>query len=217
MMDDEKVPEPVRAAVRELGTPPEVPRDAMWQRIEATRRARRAAATGPVAQPRRRAPGILRWSLPLAAALALGIALGRLSLRDRAPEPAFVAAADTAPAAADATAARPYVLAAVQHLVSTEALLTSLEEDARTGQVREASEWARDLLTNTRLLKDTPAAADPQLAGLLDDLELILAQIAALPTAPPAQELRFIEDGIARNDVIGRLRAATTERPFAGT
>jgi hypothetical protein len=215
MMDDENVPDHICAAVRELGTPPDVPRDAMWQRIEATRRARRATPAGAV--PRRRATAILRWSLPLAAALALGVALGRLSLRDRAPAPAFVASADTAPAAVEATTARPYVVAAVRHLVSTEALLTSLDEDARTGQVHEASAWARDLLTNTRLLKDSPAAADPQLAALLDDLELILAQIAALPTAPPAQELRFIEDGIARNDVIGRLRAATTERPFAGT
>jgi hypothetical protein len=211
MMDDENVPETVRAAVRELGAPPEVPREAMWRRIEAARRARHT----PVR--RVRTVPLVRWALPLAATLALGIALGRITAPDPVAPPAFVEADPVdAPATPD-PATRPYVVAAVQHLVNTEALLTSLEEDARTGQVREASAWARDLLTNTRLLKETPAAADPQLASLLDDLELILAQIAALPTASPAQDLRFIEDGIARNDVIGRLRAATTERPFAGT
>jgi hypothetical protein len=221
MTADDKLPAGLREAVRDLAAPPPVPRDALWARIEAARGARRP--------PRRsaRMTELIRWTLPLAATLALGVALGRSSVRDRAPAPAFVEAGPTAgqetgagrPTGADPGAgpALPYVVAAVQHLVRTEALLTSLPEDARLVQVEETAAWARDLLANTRLLMTSPASADPQLAALLQDLELILAQIAALPTAPPAQELRLIEDGIARNDVIGRLRAATTERPFAGT
>jgi hypothetical protein len=43
--------------------------------------------------------------------------------------------------------------------------------------------WARDLLTTTRLLLDSPAGADPARRELLETLELVLVQIARLPRA----------------------------------
>ncbi|MFL5541909.1 MAG: hypothetical protein ACJ8J0_23175, partial [Longimicrobiaceae bacterium] len=53
---------------------------------------------------------------------------------------------------------------------------------AAGGQVdAQVGEWAGEMLTSTRLLLDSPAADDPKLRTLLEDMELVLAQIAALP------------------------------------
>lgn len=214
MKDDERFAEALRDVVRELD-PPSIPRDEMWLRIQQARM-QSMAPTYSGAGSRRE---WLRWSLPLAAALALGIALGRFSAAVDAPVPAFVEtdpSAATAAAPAAAGPALPYVVATVQHFARTEELLTALPAQAGDSVIQVAG-WAADLLTNTRLLLESPASADPQLAALLQDLELILAQIATLPPAPPQTELQLIEDGIQRNDMMGRLRAATRERPIFGT
>lgn len=211
MTDDETFAEALRGAVRDMEPPP-VPREEMWARIAQARRA--AAPAAPPALSFRRREW-LRWSLPLAAALALGVALGRFTAVDRDAQPAFVEVAPAAGSAAEPALA--YRVAAAQHLARTEELFAALPAEARDTAAAGVAAWASDLLTNTRLLIESPASADPQLAALLQDLELILAQIAALPPAAPAAELQLIEDGIERNDMIGRLRAATNERPIFGT
>jgi hypothetical protein len=211
MTDDETFAEALRGAVRDMEPPP-VPREEMWARIEQARR--EAAPAASPALPHRRTRW-LRWSLPLAAALALGVALGRYTAAQRDAQPAFVDASPSPGAAAEPALA--YMVAAAQHLARTEELLSALPAEARDTAAAGVAAWASDLLTNTRLLMDSPASVDPQLAALLRDLELILAQIAALPPAAPAAELQLIEDGIERNDMIGRLRAATNERPIFGT
>jgi hypothetical protein len=208
MNEDAKFTEAVRGVARGMEPPP-VPREEMWLRIQQARLTPATPAMGKRAWLRTE---WVRWSLPLAAALALGIALGRFSMSAREAPPAFVSGPE--PAAAEP--ALPYVVATVQHLARTQALLSALPAQAG-GSSAEIAAWAGDLLTNTRLLMDSPVSTDPQLAGLLRDLELILAQIAALPPAPPQTELQLIEDGIARNDMLGRLRAATRERPVFGT
>jgi hypothetical protein len=58
------------------------------------------------------------------------------------------------------------------------------------------------------LLLDSPAAVDPDLAPLLSDLELVLAQIASLRTRDAPGEIELIEDGIEQNRVLARLRLA---------
>lgn len=209
MKDDDIFAEALRGVVREL-EPPTVPRESMWLRIE---EARRTTSLKHVQAGARRRPEWVRWSLPLAAALALGIALGRFWAAGPDAAPAFVQA-DPRPGATDP--ALPYVVATVQHFARTQELLSALPAEAGDPGARIALS-AGDLLTNTRLLLNSPASADPQLAALLQDLELILAQIAALPPAPPQFELQLIENGIERNDMIGRLRAATRERPVFGT
>src|SRR5437868_4037942 len=65
-----------------------------------------------------------------------------------------------------------------------------------------------------RLLLDSPAALDPELKGLLDDLELVLAQIARLPARPRGgrdasrSELELITRSLEQHDVVPRLRSA---------
>jgi hypothetical protein len=246
MTDDEKFAEALRAAV--APGPPDVPREEMWARIQQRRRVGDPVPTrgtlptratlptrgtlptratlpslgtlpvrGTLPARGRRAE-LMRWALPLAATLVLGIALGRMSAADRASPAAFAEAMPTGDRTDSASPpALAFVLATVQHLARTEELLTALPGETRDSASGGVAAWASDLLTNTRLLMESPASADPQLAALLRDLELILVQIAALPPAAPAAELQLIEDGIERNDMIGRLRAATNERPIFGT
>ncbi len=111
-------------------------------------------------------------------------------------------------AAAD-DAALPYRLAAMQHLVTTEALLVSLRGDMRTGRKDTTiAVWAGDLLGTTRVLIDSPAGRDPQLKQLLEDLELVLAQISRLPGARgEAADLGLIDDAVRHREIMTRLRA----------
>jgi len=113
-----------------------------------------------------------------AAVLALGIGIGRMTKDPvRLPTSHVEAPAPGTPMNGDA-----YRVAVAQHLTRTETLLTSFRAAAAGGQVDASTgEWAGQMLSTTRLLLDSPAADDPKLRTLLEDLELVLAQIAALP------------------------------------
>jgi hypothetical protein len=115
--------------------------------------------------------------------------------------------------ASEAEALTPYRVATMQHLVATEALLVALRTDARAGRSDTTiATWAGDLLGTTRLLIDSPAAKDPQLKQLLEDLELVLAQISRLPGAHgEAGDLGIIDDAVRHRQIITRLRALSPE------
>lgn len=106
-------------------------------------------------------------------------------------------------------AALPYRVAAMQHLMTTEALLVSLRSDVRAGRKDTTiAVWADDLLGTTRMLIDSPAGRDPQLKQLLEDLELVLAQIARLPGAQgEAADFGIIDDAVRHREIMTRLRA----------
>ncbi|HKO14857.1 MAG TPA: hypothetical protein VJU87_01405 [Gemmatimonadaceae bacterium] len=114
-----------------------------------------------------------------------------------------------------------YRLAVAEHLVGTEAMLTSFRAEARAGRVdAQLTAWARDLLGTTRLLRASAAAQDPTMRRLLDDLELVLVQIAQYSNTEPhhAQELDLIEQTIERRGVISKLRTTIPGGPQpAGT
>lgn len=237
--DEEQFNEMLQRMARDLDPSPEVPREEMWAKIDAARAPQRARAQEDVIPlaPRRRAPRTqyLRWALPLAAMLLLGIAIGRLTLRNATSPSATIAANANEPGTAstpapsanpnaripsarrDSASMVPYRLAAAQHLQRTEALLAALPGDARRGETSETAQWAGELLTDTRLLLDSPASQDPELNKLLQDLELVLAQIAALPSSKANGEVQLIEEGMNQRDVLLRLRAATAGKTLAGS
>jgi hypothetical protein len=68
--------------------------------------------------------------------------------------------------------------------------------------------WARHLLSNTRLLLDSPVANDPQRRPLLEDLELILVQIVQLSPGTAPQDRELIEKTLQQEHVLTRLRTA---------
>lgn len=197
-MDDDPLDEPLGAAAREYHRPPDPPREAMWREIEHARRLDRARRPAP----RRWIP----WAAAAAAAavLAVGIGIGRLS--QGGPEPTPVAAASdwSASPRVNETA---YRLATVEHLGQSEAFLTLFRTSVRNGsQERLASATARELLATNRLLLDSPAGQDRRMRLLLQDLELVLAEIAQLTPEATAGDRELIREGIERGGVLSRLR-----------
>jgi hypothetical protein len=116
-------------------------------------------------------------------------------------------------ASADSAASALYRAAAVQTLVQAEAVLTSYrgsESTTRDPQaMQQAARWARDVLSSTRLLIDSPAGRDPQMRSLFTDLELVLAQIVQLSGTPlEASERELIDRAMRDRDLLPRLRSA---------
>jgi hypothetical protein len=70
---------------------------------------------------------------------------------------------------------------------------------------------AGELLTRTRLLLDSPAANDPTMRNLLEDLELVLAQVVHLENNQSRTELDLINRALEQRDVIPRLRTAAAD------
>ncbi len=103
-----------------------------------------------------------------------------------------------------------YQLTAVRHLSEAEALLTSFRARSTSDQQMDAQlgVWARQLLSNTRLLLDSPVANDPQRRPLLEDLELVLVQIVQLSPGSTPQERELIEKSLQQDHVMTRLRTA---------
>jgi hypothetical protein len=116
---------------------------------------------------------------------------------------------------APSSANMAYRLAVVEHLAGTEAMLSSFRAAAKRGEVdAQITNWARNLLTTTRLLQASAAQEDPTMKRLLDDLELVLVQIAQYTSASPhrAEELELIEHSIERRGVIGKLHTTIPAR-----
>lgn len=105
-----------------------------------------------------------------------------------------------------------YRLVVLRHLAGSEALITTFRTTSKRGQVdAQVGAWARDLLGTTRLLESSPAADDPVMKRLLEDLDLVIAQIAqytARGTYDP-NELDLIEQSIRQRGVITKLRGTT--------
>ena len=112
-----------------------------------------------------------------------------------------------------------YQLTAVRHLSEAEALLTSFRTRTTADQQMDAQlgSWARELLSNTRLLLDSPVANDPQRRPLLEDLELVLVQIVQLSPGSTPQDRELIEKTLQQDHVMTRLRTAIPAGPQRGS
>ena len=112
-----------------------------------------------------------------------------------------------------------YQLTAVRHLSEAEALLTSFRTRSTTDQQMDAQlgTWARELLSKTRLLMDSPVASDPQRRPLLEDLELVLVQIVQLSPGSTPQDREMIEKTLQQDQVMTRLRTAIPAGPQRGS
>lgn len=198
MMDqheDSKFDAWLREQAKSYHSPSPTPREEMWTRISTARRRRPWA----------------RWALAAAAMMVLGIGIGRWSASDAGNG----VANGVTTAAADDTSARSdlYQIAATQYLSRTEAFLTGFRADLRDGQVSPRfGGQARDLLSTTRLMLDSPAADDQRLRLLLQDLELVLVQISQLQSNG-ASDADLITQRMDRSNVLPKLRSAIPAGP----
>jgi hypothetical protein len=204
-MTDDELDERIRRAARGYNAPPETPREEMWARIAEARRAHASTPTNevPATPSEARVIPLRRWRLvglaaAAAAILAVGVGIGRVSTGPQVSS-----------WEAPSTKGTAYRMAAQEHLGQSEAFLTLFRASVRRdGDYRLAAASARQLLGTNRLLLDSPAAVDRRTRLLLEDLELVLAEIAQLSPHSRAEDLKLIRDGIEQGDVMPRLRTA---------
>lgn len=240
--DDERFERYLREAAADYEAPRgDVPRDDMWAAIQSQRGASATTPRRALASARR-----WTW-IGMAATLLVGVGIGRFAMRDRATpitnSPVVANATVTPPSTAPVTTETPrvvsptyiapsaamrqssravgnssYTVASDRHLQAVQLLLASYTADAST--VRSDSllgRWARDLLSNTRLLLDSPAARDSQRARLLEDLEVILVQLVQQTPGDNTEERSAIERTLQKTQIIPRLRSALPASLHSGT
>jgi hypothetical protein len=138
--------------------------------------------------------------------LAAGIAIGRWSTGVTERPQLTVVNVESAAVNADSVPAT-YRVTARRHLAQSEVLLTEYRARAREGKTADVEVWARDLLGTTRLLMDSPAAKDARMKTMLEDLELILAQIVQ---ANANQDIGtdYVERALEERALLEKLRSA---------
>ncbi|HEV8398889.1 MAG TPA: hypothetical protein VGQ18_03515 [Gemmatimonadales bacterium] len=202
MMDNEdsRFDQWLQEAAKKYNAPGPTPRDEMWARIQAERaeRGHRVVALRPW----------LRWGLGAAAVLLVGIGIGRWTAHEQAKNGGTLAdRPDTTGSAV------VYQLAATQYLSRTETFLTGFRADLRAGRVDAFPSQARDLLATSRLLLDSPAADDPRMRALLEDLELVLVQISQLEAGRDRRNADLITQNMDQRNVLPKLRSAIPAGP----
>ena len=211
-MKEDRFESLMRDAAQTFRKPPQPDLDGMWAEIE---RETWGASTQPA---RIEARGFTRASAWLAAAtLVIGIGLGRATsfvhTEATTTQPQRVAVVDNAaPMRNDTSFDAPYSAETSQYLGQTAALLIALPAEARSGHPDDKFVGkAAELLTRTRLLLDSPAANDTQMRSLLEDLELVLAQVVRLQNGTDRTEVDLINRALEQRDVIPRLRTAAAD------
>ena len=195
---DNRFDEFLRDAARGYNQPPSAaPRDAMWTAIVAERRRRAASHARQRIQ--------LRWVVGIAAVLVLGVAIGRLTA-PRLDGPATVSIL----ASAGPNGGVAYQTITSEYLDRVETLLTLFRMQARAGNKPDqaTTKVARGLLSAGRMLIDSPAGDDPRVKRLLEDLDLVLAQIAQVAAEKGVDPTSFILQALDDKGVLFRLRAA---------
>jgi hypothetical protein len=257
---EEPLDETLLAHARSYHEPGAVPREEMWRAIRDGRDGQ-DGRDGRVI-PFRRA---IRVALPIAAVLAVGIFVGRMTIVDgqrstvhgqrptvdspatpsistvpssdqsdqvatttlsedsltpdaRRPTPVDrrPSTVDAGRSTLDSRPATAFSVAAERHFAQAETFLTLFRTSVREGKDESlAPATARELLVSNRLLMDSPAADDPRVSRLLDDIELVLAQIAQLPVEGKQADAEIITDGLEAGGILTRIRTEVTSGPVA--
>lgn len=210
MTEPDRFEQMLKAAAKSYHAPPETPRDALWARIQEARAASRPGSDDTAGvlplTPRKR---WMVWAVPtgIAALIALGIGIGRITAptHGNAPDSVTAAVRSTPEETKSERRELAMKLVATEYLTRADALLTEFKTNTTPP---EFAGHARELLTTTRLLLDSKQITDPKLRGLLEDLELVLVQLATLPDDHRAEERRFIADGMAQRQLRSRLHDA---------
>lgn len=219
MMDEQedRLDALLRDVAKDYNTPPATPKAEIWERVSAARRSGGQAAGGtegvvplrPAFRPTSRPT--LRVLVGIAALLALGVAVGRITAPSRPG-----AAAAGAPASLSAAPSRvergelAQELVTVQHLGQVESFLTEFNTQKAA---QDFVPQAQELLSTTRLLLDSKRLTDSRTRKLLEDLELVLVQIATLDPKDRREDLNSIADGLAQSHLRTRLRNAIPTGP----
>lgn len=204
-MHDEEFDSWLRTAARSYNEPPAPDVEGMWAEIEK----QQFPDETPITSTRTpwRGGNVLR----IAAALVIGVGLGRMSASPSIVMPAAAPATARAEFAGNTPPVLPALNApeANKYLGETVALLASLQSDTRSvTSDKQLVTGASDLLNTTRFLLDSPTTNNSAVRGLLEDLELVLAQIVQLSNSGSASDIELIHQALEQRDVMPRLRTA---------
>jgi hypothetical protein len=202
MPEDSKFDEFLRRETNRGVDPVTPPAEAIWAAIEPEV----ARAIRPPVRAGSRQRLWIGIGVGLAAALVVGIGVGRWSARLATPPVATVATThgsvdDSLRAAAIADAA------IVRYLGEAEVFLTAVRADLKAGRRdSDRSERSRQLLARTRLLLASGEPRSPAVDLLLRDLELMLAELSALPDTGRAIDEQLIEQRLRQGTILPRIR-----------
>jgi len=103
----------------------------------------------------------------------------------------------------------------LKHLAGSEAMITAFRSAARQGEIdAQIAAWSKELLSTTRMLEASAASDDPMMKRLLEDFDLVLAQIKQYVTRGTnnPEDLDLIEQSIIKRGVITKLRGTVPAR-----
>jgi hypothetical protein len=205
--NEEQFVEFIQQAVKAHGyndPDPIVPREEMWSSIVMARRDAAKART------RRR----YTWAaVGMAATLVIGVAIGRYAgITPSSDAPGLTVVQGEGSASA-------YDVATLAHLSRAEALLVSYTTPATALKADSAlTGWAKDMLSNTRLLLDSPMGTDVRRRKILEDLERVLVQMVQVSPAETDAEVRaHVERSLDRTRMMMRLRSLQSAIPVSGS
>lgn len=99
-----------------------------------------------------------------------------------------------------------------RHLGRAANLLTAFRTDRRTpASQQDLALWAQELLVDTRMFLGLSDFSSPVEQVLLEDLELVLIQIAGLGPGAPDFEWALARESMERRGTLARLRAVSAE------
>ena len=205
---NDQLDEVIRDLPRIFNVPPQPRLDEMWTVIE------NAHFNTPQRLPTTRGMGSSTPWLAAAAALLVGFGIGHYMPSKKMPvsRDSLPAVASNSPENVSDTSAvaDAYRDQTSRYLGQAAALLISLPAKDANGKTDVVfANKAADLLVTTRLLIDSPAATqDLKLRSLLEDLELVLVQIARLRGERNKSDLDLIHQAVEQGDVLSRLNSA---------
>ena len=151
----------------------------------------------------------------IAATLVFGVLIGRVTATAphsprRSPP---LRRRDAHGRLASTAAADPYQRTTQEFLGRTAVLLAGAPVQASRAGTNDAklADQAQQLLGTTRLLLDSPVGREQRMKDLLEDLELVLAQVARLQPQRPGESLTLINEALEERDVVPRIRSAVAD------
>lgn len=207
MHDDDKFDEFLRQAASDYHAPVPPPADAIWAAIEKDV----ATAIAPAQRSANRFRPVTWIALAVAATLMIGVAVGRWTAQ---PQPVAGTSTSVAVQGDASPHGAPARAVTMEHLAEAEVFLTGVRAELKTGRPDvERAERSRDLLVRTRVLLGSSADRSPDVARLLEDLELLLAEIAAMPPTRGSLDKTLLDESMRNGNIIPRIRATLPARP----
>lgn len=210
MHDDSKFDDFLRQGARDYNAPVPPPADAIWAAIERDV----AQAIAPPSRASRTFRAAAWMTLGIAATLLIGVAVGRRTAREPGAQVAAQVVASTPPPTTDSAGTGAHARAVTfEHLEEAEVFLTTVRAELKSGRAdTERADRSRNLLVRTRVLLGAVPNRTPEVERLLEDLELLLAEIAALPPDRSSLDRTLLDESMRGGNILPRIRSTLPAR-----